>query len=91
MRLALTKYMRWISFLSRMGDVTKNATNIVVDLLARLIYIQEVPASILVLGNNSFFLLIFTSVLLGKYLYLKIGNSRFSLLTVALDSVLYKP
>jgi len=77
-----------------MDDVTKNATKIVVDPLARLICIQEVPDSILVLGNNSnviFFFLIFTSVPLGKYLYLKIGNSLLSQFTVALDSVSYKP
>jgi len=36
-----------------MDDVTKNATNIVVDPLVPLICIQEVPGSILVLGNNS--------------------------------------
>jgi hypothetical protein len=35
-----------------MGDATKNATNIVVDPLARLICIQEVPGFILVLANN---------------------------------------
>ena len=75
-----------------MDDVTKNATDIVADPLARLICIQEVLGSILVLGTNPsvFFFLIFTSVLLGKYIYLKIGNSRFSQFTVALDSVLYK-
>jgi hypothetical protein len=84
--------MQWISLLSQMDDVTKNATNIVDDPLALLICVQEVPGSILVLGNNScFFFLIFTSLLLGKYLYLKIGNSRFSQFTAALDSVLYKP
>jgi len=35
-----------------MDDVTKNATDIVADPLARLICIQEVLGSILVLGNN---------------------------------------
>jgi len=37
-----------------MDDVTKNATNIVVDPLARLMCIQKVPGSILLLENNPF-------------------------------------
>jgi hypothetical protein len=47
--------MRWSSLLSRMDDVTKNATNIVVDPLERLICIQEVPGSIIMLGFFFFF------------------------------------